>query len=114
MSASTRRPALPTGLVICDDCGEPRGQTPTGGISVCYCQGIVCNWCGEVRRRPISDYFTVATGWLHVPWFSASAHRCRAPRRARVGTQWTIRPADDALRAYSEAVSRLAFEPWKD
>ncbi len=102
-------PKLPVGLFICPDCGEARGKTRTGRLSVCLCQGIRCNWCGAVSRRPITDYFDQDGDWVHVPWFAYLAHTCTAPAEARVGQQSTTLPADDDTRRYNEALTRLTW-----
>ncbi len=105
-----RRRKLPSGLTWCQTCGEARGRSSKGGLSVCLCQGVVCSWCGQVWRRPITDYYGRDGSWWHVPSFTLQAHRCPAPRELRVGRQWTPRPANDDVRAYNEVVSALAWE----
>ena len=98
---------LPQGLSVCADCGDVRGKTPDGRLSVCYCQGVVCTWCGARSRRPISDHYVPRLGhWLHTPYFILGAHGCPAPPERRVGEHWTTLPADDDLKAYSEAMTR--------
>ena len=99
--------SLPQGLSLCADCGDVRGKTPDGRLSVCYCRGVVCTWCGARSPRPISDHYVPRLGhWLHTPYFILGAHVCPAPPERRVGEHWTTLPADDDLKAYSEAMTR--------
>ena len=97
---------LPQGLSVCADCGDVRGKTPDGRLSVCYCQGVVCDWCGARGRRPISDHYVPHLGhWLHTPYFMA-AHSCPPGTEPRDGPRIRALPADDDLKAYSEAMTR--------
>ena len=97
---------LPQGLSVCADCGDVRGKTPDGMLSVCLCQGVVCTWCGARGRRPISDHYVPHLGhWLHTPYFMA-AHACPPGTEARDGKRFRALPADDDLQAYSDAVTR--------
>ena len=90
---------LPRGLRICDVCGGVRGRTLDDQLSVCLCQGVRCNWCGTVRRRPISDYYDPAEEiWVHVPWFGLMAHRCPAPPERRHGEHFTLLPGGRGVR----------------
>jgi len=74
---------LPQGLSVCADCGDVRGKTPDGRLSVCYCQGLVCSWCGTRSRRPISDHYVPRLGhWLHTPYFILGARGLPAGDRA--------------------------------
>jgi hypothetical protein len=107
--AGSRRRRLPAGLFICPVCGEARGKTPEGWLSVCLCQGLRCNWCGHVRRRPITDYLARDGRWVHVPWFGYMVHTCPVPVEARIGPAYTALPADDDTRSYNEALTRLTW-----
>jgi len=101
---------LPEGLFLCAVCGEARGKTPDGRLSVCFCQGVICNYCREPVRRPITDYYDARGGcWWHVPYFYLSAHsaRCPAPASRRRGRQFRILPVDDDVKAYTEAMNRF-------
>ena len=100
---------LPAGLVVCETCDEARGLSKSGYLSVCFCQGVVCNWCGMAYRRPITDYYARDRTWVHVPYFALGAHRCPTPPESQTGEKWTIRPVDDDVRAYTAAVSGLAW-----
>jgi hypothetical protein len=101
---------LPEGLSLCADCGDVRGKTPDGRLSVCYCQGVVCTWCGARSRRPISDHYVPRLGhWLHTPYFILMAHGCPPGTEPRDGPRFRALPADDDLKAYSEAMTRLTF-----
>jgi hypothetical protein len=104
-----RRP-LPEGLFICPECDQPRGKTPSGSLSVCLCQGLRCNWCGHVGRRPITDYYGRDGQWWHVPWFASMIHRCEAPPEARIGPQTTALPADDDTHAYNDTLDQLVWD----
>jgi hypothetical protein len=100
---------LPPGLSVCADCGDVRGKTPDGRLSVCLCQGVVCTWCGARGRRPISDHYDPRLGlWLHTPYFLA-AHACPPGTAPREGPRVRALPADDDLKAYSEAMTRRTF-----
>jgi hypothetical protein len=99
---------LPEGLSVCADCGDVRGKTPDGMLSVCLCQGVVCTWCGARGRRPISDHYDPRAGWLHTPYFMA-AHACPPGTHARDGKQFRVPPADEDLQAYSDAVTRVTL-----
>jgi len=99
-------PPLPQGLSVCADCGDVRGKTPDGRLSVCYCQGVVCTWCGARGRRPISDHYVPRLGyWLHTPYFMG-AHQCPPGTEPREGRRFRVLPADDDLQAYSDAMTR--------
>ncbi len=98
-------PQLPQGLSVCADCGDVRGKTPDGRLSVCYCQGVVCTWCGSRGRRPISDHYDPRAGWLHTRYFVA-AHSCPPGTEPRDGPRIRALPADDDLKAYSDAMTR--------
>ena len=101
---------LPRGLRICDVCGGVRGRTLDDQLSVCLCQGVRCNWCGTVRRRPISDYYDPAEEiWVHVPWFGLMAHRCPAPPERRHGEHFTLLPEEEAFAAYSTTMTRMTL-----
>jgi hypothetical protein len=101
---------LPRGLRICEVCGGVRGRTLDERLSVCICQGVRCNWCGTVRRRPISDYFDPTDElWIHVPWFGLMAHRCPAGPERRTGEQFTLLPEDEGFQAYSATMTRLTL-----
>lgn len=108
-----RAPArpLPAGLRICSTCREVRGTTPDGAVSACFCSGLICNRCGERRRRPITDYYDWRDGeWWHTPWFMLMGHRCRLkPGEAPRGTGWTHLEPDPDVHAYQEVVTRLAL-----
>ena len=70
-------PSLPDGLFVCPTCGDIRGSTREGRRSLCFCQGIACKWCEARFRRPISDHYSLRSGWLHTPYFAFPAgHRC--------------------------------------
>jgi hypothetical protein len=99
---------VPEGLFVCAGCGEIRGKTPDGLLSVCLCHGVVCDWCGARARRPISDHFD-GRQWLHTPYFILMGHVCPAPRERKVGRQWRSPATDDDLRAYQQAMTRRAF-----
>ena len=101
---------LPEGLSVCADCGDVRGKTPDGLLSVCFCQGVVCDWCGARSRRPISDHYVPDEGvWLHTPYFILGAHVCPPGTAPRAGRRFRALPMDDDLKAYSEAMTRLTF-----
>lgn len=101
---------LPRGLRICDVCGGVRGRTLDDQLSVCLCQGVRCNWCGTVRRRPISDYYDPGEEiWVHVPWFGLMAHRCPAPAERRHGEHFTLLPEDEGFVAYSATMTRMTL-----
>ena len=101
---------LPPGLSVCADCGDVRGKTPDGRLSVCYCQGVVCTWCGARSRRPISDHYVPRLGhWLHTPYFILGAHVCPPGTVPREGRRFRTLPMDDDLKAYAEAMTRLTF-----
>ena len=106
-------PQLPQGLSVCADCGDVRGKTPDGRLSVCYCQGVVCTWCGSRGRRPISDHYDPCAGWLHTRYFMA-AHACPPGTQARDGRRIRALPADDDLQAYSDAVTRQTLVELED
>jgi hypothetical protein len=101
---------LPRGLRLCEVCGGVRGRTLDDQRSVCLCQGVRCNWCGTVRRRPISDYYDPAEEiWVHVPWFGLMAHRCPAPMERRHGDHFTLLPEEDGFVAYSATMTRMTL-----
>ena len=105
---------LPEGLSFCADCDEIRGKTPNGRLSVCYCQGVVCEWCELTLRRPITEYFDPAGPgyWVHVPYYLVMDHAftCESPARSRVGPQFRPLPIDNDLKEYGEAMTRLTHE----
>ena len=97
---------LPSGLRVCDACGEVRGATPTGRVSACFCSGATCNRCGARRRRPITDYYDpFEASWWHVPYFHLMGHRCPADAQGD-GERWTVHEAAPEVRAYQEAITR--------
>ena len=101
---------LPKGLRLCETCGEARGTTTRGYVSACYCSGVECTWCGEVIRRPISDYYGLRDRtWWHVPYFNQMGHGCKAPAERRIGKQWKTRTPDPDVKAYQDAVTELAW-----
>jgi hypothetical protein len=85
---------LPAGLYVCSRCGEVRGVTrelPADWYrgcegeeirSTCLCDGLICQRCGQRRRRrPVSNYYNLNDGrWWHVPHFAGLARECRACR----------------------------------
>ncbi len=112
MSRSTDRAAvrpLPRGLRICATCGEARGTTPDGAVSACYCSELICNRCGDRRRRPVTDYYDRRDRvWAHVPYFALMAHACRvAPGRELGEKGFTDLGPDPNVAAYQAEVTRL-------
>jgi hypothetical protein len=105
-------PPLPEGLSVCAECGAVRGHATAGGLSVCYCQGVICNWCGARLRRPISDYYEPRSGrWLHVPYFALGGHGCQAPAERKVGKHFTTLPiVEQDLLEYRERMTQRMFE----
>jgi hypothetical protein len=81
---------LPSGLSVCQTCGETRGTATLAREdgstytceSVCLCDGLVCQRCGAVRCfRPTTDNFNWRSGrWEHTAWFGyrAPCPRCDA------------------------------------
>lgn len=116
------RPPLPDGLRWCETCGEPRGATPAGRVSACYCSGLICNRCDERIRRPISDYYEVSTPsrgadagvpigrWWHVPWFALQGHSSSCSRTHPEADGFTTLEPDPDVRAYQEAITRRSLE----
>ena len=106
---------LPTGLRLCDTCGEARGPTPAGSVSACYCSGEECLWCGGIIRRPITDYYDRRDRkWWHASYVGAITHRCAAPIERRVGRQWQARIPDADVASYQEATTALAWAMVED
>lgn len=104
---------LPIGLGSCGKCGAIRGTcAETGAVSACYCSGARCNWCGVVRRRPISDYYSVEDGhWWHVPYVSLMSHICERPADARPATRWeTLHGDPEVDEARRELTERTIAE----
>jgi hypothetical protein len=102
--------SLPEGLFLCPTCRTVRGRTHDGRLSVCLCQGLRCNGCGGMVRRPITDYFDAdSRSFVHVPWFAAFAHRCPTPPKGPMGERFTSTPPDDDVREYQERVTRAAL-----
>ena len=85
---------LPEGLSVCADCGDVRGKTPDGRLSVCYCQGVVCDWCGARSRRPISDHYVPRADAGFTRRTSSSGPTSARPgrRRGRDGASARSRP----------------------
>ena len=88
---------VPDGLKRCLTCGEfegiglylsPPNRTEWHTITVtCICQGGVCNQCGSVTHRPVSNYYDGREDRVwHVPYFHgwAPCRRCGA-----VDWEWT-------------------------
>ena len=106
---------LPTGLRLCESCGEVRGTTSAGRVSACYCSGTECLWCGAVIRRPISDHYDRRDRkWWHTSYFAAMTHRCGAPIERRVGRQWQSRTPDPDVASYQEATTAVAWSMVED
>jgi hypothetical protein len=101
---------LPEGLSVCRFCGDVRGKTRRGHVSLCLCDGLTCHYCGLGRiHRPISNSFDphTRTFW-HTPYFGAGSP-CRECRRIA----WQVYPntgfpgpldSDERLRALLEAL----------
>ncbi|MHB9139690.1 MAG: hypothetical protein ACYC4Q_09835 [Victivallaceae bacterium] len=70
---------IPQGLVKCNKCGEYKGEVAgdkgEGRIIVsCLCDGIFCPVCGiNIIHRPISNYYNVEAGIVHVPVFGGQS-----------------------------------------
>jgi hypothetical protein len=110
-----RKPALPTlpeGLRWCEVCGEPRGRTPDGRVSACWCSGLICNRCDERIRRPISDFYDAggpSGRWWHVSWFEAQGHTFACARTHPEATGFVTLEPDPDVRAYQEAMTRRSL-----
>lgn len=81
------KPKVPAGLKRCRKCGHFKGRCidpdPTyAGITVkvgCACNPHTCHRCGKpiFKHRICSNYYHEQSGdIIHVPIFTAWAHRC--------------------------------------
>jgi len=105
--------SLPDGLSVCATCGDIRGRTPDGRLSVCYCQGVVCNWCGARLRRPISDHYVPRDDghWLHTPYFAFGGHRCPLGTVRGTGKWYTLLPiVEQDLLEYRERLTQATHD----
>lgn len=104
---------LPDGLSVCATCGDIRGRTPDGRLSVCFCQGVVCDWCGARLRRPVSDHYDPRDGgrWLHTPYFALGAHRCPPGTEPGTGKRYRVLPiVERDLLEYRERVTQAMYD----
>ena len=104
---------FPTACPCAPTCGDIRGRTPDGRLSVCYCQGVVCNWCGARLRRPITDHYDPRDGghWLHTPYFALGGHRCPPGTERGTGKWYTVLPiVEQDLLEYRERMTQLAYD----
>ena len=110
-SGQVRR--LPGGLGVCPTCHEVRGRSiENGAVSACYCSGARCNWCGTVRRRPLTSTFQVEDGrWWRTPWFTLMSPCCEPPEDAAPGPRWKILAGDPQVGAEQR---RVTEQTWAD